>query len=73
MAEVFLSLREEQDEQYAKYAEKLRGTFREFLAVCQVGLKVHGKWTNENTAFKPLQDELESGFQTLEEKLVNFL
>jgi hypothetical protein len=73
MAEVFLSGRSHEEEQYARYADKLRVTFKEFLAVCQAALKVHGKWTKENTEFKPLQDELESGFQSLEEKVAKFL
>jgi hypothetical protein len=69
MAEVFLAGQDVD----ARYAEKLRSAFRKFLVVNKEGLRVHAKWVSENTAFKPLQDELEAGYESLEEKLSKFL
>jgi hypothetical protein len=72
MAEVFLAARPT-DPEYAKWANKLSLTFRSFLTVNKKGLRLHANWTKENTAFRPLQDELESGFTSLEEKLGKYL
>jgi hypothetical protein len=72
MAEVFLSVKSD-DPTFVKYAEKLRQTFKSFLEVNKVGLTKHGQWVRENPAFRMLQDELESGFTSLEEKLANYL
>jgi hypothetical protein len=72
MAEVFLA-EPAPDDNYRKWANKLRLTFGNFLAVNEKGLRLHAKWTKENTAFRPLQDELESGFTSLAEKLAKYL
>jgi hypothetical protein len=69
MAEVFLS----GGDVDARYAEKLRNTFRQFLAVNKQGLRTHAKWVNENIAFRPLQEELESGYANLADKLSQYL
>jgi hypothetical protein len=69
MAEVFLS----GGDVDARYAEKLRNTFRLFLAVNKQGLRQHAKWVNENIAFRPLQEELESGYANLADKLSQYL
>jgi hypothetical protein len=72
MAEVFLSVTSE-DPEYTKYAEKLRDAFRDFLKINKRGLLKHGQWVRENPAFRMLQDELESGYVSLEEKLAPYI
>jgi hypothetical protein len=72
MAEVFLAVTSD-DAQYNKYAEKLRGAFRSFLEVNKRGLAKHGLYVREVPAFRILQDELESGYVSLEEKLAAFI
>jgi hypothetical protein len=72
MAEVFLAVKSD-DESYNKYAEKLRGSFRAFLEVNKRGLAKHGLYVREVPAFRILQDELESGYVSLEEKLADFI
>jgi hypothetical protein len=51
------------------YQAKLKVTFREFLTVNKEGLALHRKWVKANPAFGALQDELESGCASLDEKL----
>jgi hypothetical protein len=62
-----------EDATYIKYAEKLRDAFRSFLEVNKRGLQKHGQWVRENPAFRMLQDELESGCVSLEEKLADYV
>jgi hypothetical protein len=69
MAEVFLAGQDVD----AKYAGKLRECFRQFLVVNKKGLRTHAKWVSENTAFRPLQEELEAGYENLQDKLSKFL
>jgi hypothetical protein len=69
IAEVFLA-KPGVDLQYEK---KLGQQFVAFLNACAAALKFHGEWTRENVAFKALQDELESGFAGLEEKLMSLI
>jgi hypothetical protein len=69
IAEVFLAERGKD----IKYEAKLARQFVAFLGACADALHFHGAWTRDNTAFKPLQDELESGFVSLEEKLKSLL
>jgi hypothetical protein len=81
MAEVFLWKSEEdaafvknrEDPGYIKYAGKLRDAFRDFLVINKRGLQKHGQWVRENPAFRMLQDELESGYVSLEEKLADYV
>jgi hypothetical protein len=56
-----------------KYERKLAIQFREFLKVNRVALAAHGRWAQENPAFKALQDELEAGLMSLEDKLGYYL
>jgi hypothetical protein len=72
MAEVFLAT-ESEDREYRKYAEKLRDAFRSFLTINKRGLDKHALYVREVPAFRVLQDELESGYLSLEEKLERFL
>jgi hypothetical protein len=65
MAEVFLS-KLGGDE---KYERKLDIQFREFLRVNTMAVAAHGKWAEDNPAFKALQDELEAGLMSLGDKL----
>jgi hypothetical protein len=69
MAEVFLDGQDVDP----KYAAKLRECFRQFLVVNKNGLEAHSKWVSENTAFRPLQEELEAGYESLRDKLRKFL
>lgn len=69
MAEVFLG----NSKAETKYTLKMKNEFREFLNVNQQGLKLHARWCMENTEFIPLQRELDSGFQSLKEKLEAYL
>lgn len=73
MAEVFLSDEAIRNDPTNKYIEKLKKAFKVFLDVNEKGLVLHAKWVAENTAFIPLQHELESGFLSLVEKLSTYI
>jgi hypothetical protein len=70
MAEVFLL---SEPGKRKKYEEKMRADFVKFLTVNRNALELHGKWVAGNTMFRPLQDELEAAFTSLEEKLEEYL
>jgi hypothetical protein len=68
IAEIFLV------KQYVgKCQDKLRERFHEFLEVNRNALALHRRWVKLNPAFGLLQDELEAGFASLDEKLQCYL
>ena len=69
MAEVFLKDPDKND----KYVIKLKNAFHEFLEENANGLKIHAKWVIDNPEFVALQQELESGFNSLKEKLSEYI
>jgi hypothetical protein len=69
MAEVFLG----GEGGNARYKKKLAKAFESFLDVNHRGLTLHARWTQQNPAFKPLQNELESGFLSLQENLKRYV
>ena len=69
MAEIFLKDPDKND----KYVIKLKNAFHEFLEENANGLKIHAKWVIDNPEFVALQQELESGFNSLKEKLSEYI
>ena len=67
MAEVFLSNSTE-----TKYTIKLRKAFSSFLSICDNCLKFHATWISDKPSFVSLQQEMEFGFKSLQEKLEKF-
>lgn len=70
IAEVFLAKGTAHDK---KYVEKMRRVFSQFLSVCKKGLAVHAEWVNSNTAFRMLQDTLETSYSSLEMIIGHYL
>ncbi|OHT04172.1 hypothetical protein TRFO_28401 [Tritrichomonas foetus] len=73
MAEVFLSDDAELEGGCEKYKEKMKKTFRLFLKANEDALTMHAKHVAKNPMFIPLQNELESGFVSLKEKLEKYI
>jgi len=55
-----------------KHKTKLIDSFKSFLRVNNEALQIHAEWTSSHKEFVPLHHELESGFQTLKEKLARY-
>ena len=62
MAEVFLTKEDKRN-------EKLKEAFNLFIEANEKGVKKHGEWTEKNPTFEALQTELESGLESLKEKI----
>ena len=78
MAEVFLSENgnyelEGDPSKMEKYQKKLRNAFRLFLKVNEEALKLHFDYVESNPMFVPLQNELESGYTSLHDKLYKYI
>lgn len=72
IAELFLSNRSE-DPEYTKYQAKLRNSFKAMETKIQTALEMHRKWVFQGQPiFKPLQEQLESGFKDFKDKLSNY-
>jgi hypothetical protein len=69
MAEVFLGA----DGGNEKYKKKLGAAFMSFLNINEKGLRLHATWVRQNPAFTPLQNELESGFLSFQDKLKQYV
>ena len=76
MAEVFLSPNSKQEgdpNRVDKYKRKLSYIFQYFLKNIGDALSIHSRYATENPMFITLQNELESGYFSLKEKLEKYI
>ena len=55
-----------------KYDIKLRKSMKDFIEVCERGLLTHANWVVNNPKYIPIQNELESSYQSIKDLLILF-